>query len=323
MKEDENINEKNYEEKKEDYLKLKNVFDDEIYDVINQLKEESNISKEYISKTSKEILKLNKSFIDDIISNIKYKAYLYEDLFNLNKEESHKSTIDLKIYTKKTIKSFEKISKLHSQILDTIKQHIEIYKNFLNISKYLNSQNPSDEFILNKLEEIINSWLFIKLDFEKINFNDALKNCSLEENFKKLILDVSKTKKLYLRFEFPKINPDIENGRNKQIINKHIEVIAENQQNIIGIKLENLDNFELISNKIYKFSKLKKLYIKNVRNKQCFKFEKTPKLEKFIMKCCNKINVTLLNKFPEKLRKIYLEKNNFHDKDFYYIINKK
>ena len=65
-------------------------------------------------------------------------------------------TIDLKIYTKKTIKSFEKISKLHSQILDTIKQHIEIYKNFLNISKYLNSQNPSDEFILNKLEEIIN-----------------------------------------------------------------------------------------------------------------------------------------------------------------------
>ena len=321
MKEDENINEKNYEEKKEDYLKLKNVFDDEIYDVINQLKEESNISKEYISKTSKEILKLNKSFIDDIISNIKYKAYLYEDLFNLNKEESHKSTIDLKIYTKKTIKSFEKISKLHSQILDTIKQHIEIYKNFLNISKYLNSQNPSDEFILNKLEEIINSWLFIKLDFEKINFNDALKNCSLEENFKKLILDVSKTKKLYLRFEFPKINPDIENDRNKQIINKHIEVIAENQQNIIGMKIENLDNFELISNKIYKFSKLKKLYIKNVRNKQCFKFEKTPKLEKFIMKCCNKINVTLLNKFPEKLRKIYLEKNNFHDKDFYYIIN--
>ena len=47
MKEDENIksiiNEKNYEEKKEDYLKLKNVFVDEIYDVINQLKEESNI----------------------------------------------------------------------------------------------------------------------------------------------------------------------------------------------------------------------------------------------------------------------------------------
>lgn len=28
-----------------------------------------------------------------------------------------------------------------------------------------------------------------------------------------------------------------------------------------------------------------------------------------------------MNKFPEKLRKIYLEKNNFHDKDFYYIIN--
>ena len=136
---DDNINEINDEEKKEekeDYLNLKNVFDFEIYDVIDQIKEESNLSKEYISKSSEEILKLNESFKEDIVSYIKDKTSLYEDLFNLNKEESHKSTIDLKIYTKKTIKSFEKISKLHSQILDTIKQHIEIYKNFLNTYIY-------------------------------------------------------------------------------------------------------------------------------------------------------------------------------------------
>ena len=320
-----NINKQNEEEekkeKKEDYLNLTNVFDYEIYDVIDQLKEETNISKEYISKTSEEILKLNESFKEDIVSYIKDKTSLYEDLFNLNKEESQKSTIDLKIFTKKTIKSLKKILKLHSQIFDTIKQNIEIYKNFLNISKYLNSQNPSDEFFFNKFEDIINSWLYLKLDFEKFNFNDALKNIRLEENFKKLILEVSKSRKLYLKLEFPKINLNNENDYDKKIFNKNVEAIIDNQPNLIGMEVSNIEDFDIISSKTYKFSKLKKFYIKNVGNKQCFKFEKAPKLEKFRMKYCYNLNVSLLNKFPEKLKKLYLEKNNFHDKEFYYIID--
>ena len=321
---DDNNNEINDEEKKEekeDYLNLKNVFDFEIYDVIDQIKEESNLSKEYISKSSEEILKLNESFKEDIVSYIKDKTSLYEDLFNLNKDESQNSTIDLKIFTKKTIKSLKKILKLHSQIIDTIKQHFEIYKNFLNISKYLNSQNPSEEFIFNKFEDIINSWLYLKIDFEKFNFNDALKNCRLEENFKKLILDMSKSRKLYLKFEFPTIIPDDNNDYDKKIFKKNIETIVDNQPNLIGMEIENLEDFDLVSSKTYKFSKLKKFYIKNVGNKQSFKFEKAPKLEKFRMKCCYKLNVSLLDKFPEKLKKLYLEKNNFHDKEFYYIMD--
>ena len=295
---DDNNNEINDEEKKEekeDYLNLKNVFDFEIYDVIDQIKEESNLSKEYISKSSEEILKLNESFKEDIVSYIKDKTSLYEDLFNLNKDESQNSTIDLKIFTKKTI--------------------------FLNISKYLNSQNPSEEFIFNKFEDIINSWLYLKIDFEKFNFNDALKNCRLEENFKKLILDMSKSRKLYLKFEFPTIIPDDNNDYDKKIFKKNIETIVDNQPNLIGMEIENLEDFDLVSSKTYKFSKLKKFYIKNVGNKQSFKFEKAPKLEKFRMKCCYKLNVSLLDKFPEKLKKLYLEKNNFHDKEFYYILD--
>ena len=45
-----------------------------------------------------------------------------------------------------------------------------------------------------------------------------------------------------------------------------------------------------------------------------------PILEKFIMKSCG-INPILLKPFPDKLKKIYLEKNNFTDKDFTYIMN--
>ena len=316
MKINENNNASVEEPKQEDYLGLTNVYDEEIYDVIKQIKEESNISKEYINQTCQDFSKLSESFVEQIISHLKDKASLYENLFNLKDENSKKtSTFDLKLVTKKTIKYLNQILKIHSQLYESTKQLFQIYLNFLNISKYLNSKNPSDDFFLDKLEDIINSWLFMKLDFEKFDFGEALKNCAFEENFKNLILNVCKSKRLYLKLDFAK-----EKNNNKSLQN-YLKMIQENQLNLIGIKIDNLDKYENISKKEFKFSKLKKLYMNNVISESNIKFDQTPKLEKFVMKLCPQIDVSSLNPFPEHLKKIYLEKNNFVDKDFYYIIN--
>lgn len=316
MKINENNNASVEEPKQEDYLGLTNVYDEEIYDVIKQIKEESNISKEYINQTCQDFSKLSESFVEQIISHLKDKASLYENLFNLKDENSKKtSTFDLKLVTKKTIKYLNQILKIHSQLYESTKQLFQIYLNFLNISKYLNSKNPSDDFFLDKLEDIINSWLFMKLDFEKFDFGEALKNCGLEENFKNLILNVCKSKRLYLKLDFAK------EKNNNKLLQNYLKMIQENQLNLIGIKIDNLDKYENISKKEFKFSKLKKLYMNNVISEGNIKFDQTPKLEKFVMKLCPQIDVSSLNPFPEHLKKIYLEKNNFVDKDFYYIIN--
>ena len=316
MKINENNNALVEEPKQKDYLGLTNVYDEEIYDVIKQIKEESNISKEYINQTCQDFSKLSESFVEQIISHLKDKASLYENLFNLKDENSKKtSTFDLKLVTKKTIKYLNQILKIHSQLYESTKQLFQIYLNFLNISKYLNSKNPSDDFFLDKLEDIINSWLFMKLDFEKFDFGEALKNCALEENFKNLILNVCKSKRLYLKLDFAK------EKNNNKLLQNYLKMIQENQLNLIGIKIDNLDKYENISKKEFKFSKLKKLYMNNVISEGNIKFDQTPKLEKFVMKLCPQIDVSSLNPFPEHLKKIYLEKNNFVDKDFYYIIN--
>ena len=316
MKINENNNALVEEPKQEDYLGLTNVYDEEIYDVIKQIKEESNISKEYINQTCQDFSKLSESFVEQIISHLKDKASLYENLFNLKDENSKKtSTFDLKLVTKKTIKYLNQILKIHSQLYESTKQLFQIYLNFLNISKYLNSKNPSDDFFLDKLEDIINSWLFMKLDFEKFDFGEALKNCALEENFKNLILNVCKSKRLYLKLDFAK------EKNNNKLLQNYLKMIQENQLNLIGIRIDNLDKYENISKKEFKFSKLKKLYMNNVISEGNIKFDQTPKLEKFVMKLCPQIDVSSLNPFPEHLKKIYLEKNNFVDKDFYYIIN--
>ena len=317
MKINDDIKDNNEENKQDDYSYLKNVYDEEIYEVINQLKEECKTANEYISQTTQEFSRLNESFIEDIISHLKNKATLYEGLFNLKNADTQKlSSIDIKIFTKKIIKSLKSLLKLYSQILETIKQHFQIFLNFLNISKYLNVQNPLYSFFSNKLEEIINSWLFMKLDLGNFDFTGTLKNCNFEQNFKKLIFDVSKSKLFYLNLNFPENDADDEIN-----IKKNIDMISENLQNLTELNVENLKNYDKISSKYFKFQKLKKFSIKNVGSINNLTFEQMPNLEKFKMKFCRTINVSLLNPLPEHLRKIYLEKNNFIDKDFYNILD--
>ena len=309
----------NNENSEENFINLGNVYDEEIYGVINQLKEEVNNAREYMNQSNSEFSKLNGKFVDEIISHLKNKALLYENLFNLKNDDIPKSSsIELKLYTKKTIKSLKKMVKVYSQIFESIKQTFNIFFSFLNISKYINSAEPTYDFYLDKFRDIINSWLFMKLDVNKCDFSEALNKLHFEENFKKLILNINKSKLLHLNLVFPiKINP-IEDIKDK--INKNIKIISENQLSLTELNIQNLKNYENISEKKFKFNKLKKFSIKNVSSKSNINFDQMQKLEKFIMKSCL-INPTLLKPLPDNLKKIYLEKNNFTDKDFTFIMN--
>ena len=309
----------NNENSEENFINLGNVYDEEIYGVINQLKEEVNNAREYMNQSNSEFSKLNEKFVEEIITHLKNKALLYENLFNLKNDDIPKSSsIELKLYTKKTIKSLKKMVKVYSQIFESIKQTFNIFFSFLNISKYINSAEPTYDFYLDKFRDIINSWLFMKLDVNKCDFSEALNKLHFEENFKKLILNINKSKLLHLNLVFPiKINPikDI-----KDEINKNIKIISENQLSLTELNIQNLKNYENISEKKFKFNKLKKFSIKNVSSKSNINFDQMQKLEKFIMKSCL-INPTLLKNLPDNLKKIYLEKNNFTDKDFTFIMN--
>ena len=309
----------NNENSEENFINLGNVYDEEIYGVINQLKEEVNNAREYMNQSNSEFSKLNGKFVEEIITHLKNKALLYENLFNLKNDDIPKSSsIELKLYTKKTIKSLKKMVKVYSQIFESIKQTFNIFFSFLNISKYINSAEPTYDFYLDKFRDIINSWLFMKLDVNKCDFSEALNKLHFEENFKKLILNINKSKLLHLNLVFPiKINP-IEDIKDE--INKNIKIISENQLSLTELNIQNLKNYENISEKKFKFNKLKKFSIKNVSSKSNINFEQMQKLEKFIMKSCL-INPTLLKPLPDNLKKIYLEKNNFTDKDFTFIMN--
>ena len=98
---------------------LKNVYEEEIFDVINQLEEISTTSSNYLSKMSTDFTHINKSFSQEIKDHIINKALKFKDLFNLENKSENKEKINsgnssnsskgLILLTKKTIKLIKKI----------------------------------------------------------------------------------------------------------------------------------------------------------------------------------------------------------------------
>ena len=311
------------EKKPEMHSNLKNVYEEEIFEVINLLEETSSSSSNYLSQISNDFTKINEIFSQEIKDHIMNKALKYNDLFNLNKNSNENKTninsnTSLKIITKKTIKLIKKIIEIYSQIFNSLKQNIEIMFNYLNISKTLNNSKPIEDFLSDKFNDIINCWLFMKIDFEKFDFNEALNNCKLDTNFKNLLTNICKNKNFSMNLIYQNTSEKNVNNEKKEIDRK---MLLENQSNLIRLNIENADNIDNIIDKKLEFKQLKKFSMKKGATKDNKFFEKMPNLEKLVLKLCPYINVNLLSSLPQKIKKLYLEKNNFCDKDFIYIFN--
>ena len=302
---------------------LQNVYEEEIFDVIKQLEEISESSSNYLSQITTDFTNINKSFTQEIKDHILNKALKYKDLFNLdikssdNKENINSST-SLKLITKKTIKLIKKIIEIYSQIFSSLKQNISIMLNYLNISKNLNKSKPIEDFLFDKFNDIINAWLFLKIDFEKFDFNEALNKCKLDENFKNLLSNICKNKNFSLKLIYPK------NLGKNEIAEKNktdIKILSENQSNLIKLHIENAGCIDNIIEEKLDFLNLKKFYMKNCYSKKNILLPKMQNLEKLTIKLCPNINASLLFKMPQTIKKLYLENNNFIDKDFIYILN--
>lgn len=316
---------------------INNVFESEIFDVINQLKNTSSTSLEYMIKTAGDFDKKIQTFSKEIFDYIQKKALEYNNIFNLednpeNKDRAFNSTIGLKVSTKKTIKLIKKIIEMFSQIFDSLKQNIKILLKFLDISKSIHKMKPIQEFLYDNFNDIVNCWLFMKLDFENFDFNEAIEPSEPEPPFKTMLRNLCNNKYSSLKIIQPK--EPIYDNKLKEKIDSDIKLLSGNQSNLLKLHIENIEDISKIINKDFRFQKLKAFFIKNsdrninIRLKKIQSnikdnlFEKMPNLKKLTLKQCLSININLITKLPEKLKKLYLEENQFIDKDFKNILNK-
>ena len=303
---------------------LQNVYEEEIFDVIKKLEDVTDSSSNYLSTFSNKFIQTNKIFTQDIKEYITSTALKYRDLFKLDDKvpkdkEKLNSSISLKMTTKKTIKLIKKLIEIYSQIFSSLKDNLKIFLEYLNISKSLNNPKIIEDFLSDKFNDIISCWLFMNINFEKFDFNEALNNCKFDTNFKNLLSHICKNKNFSMNIIYPK-NPE-----NTDEINKRkkadIKMISENKSNLVEFHIENAGNIDNFINNKFEFLKLKKLYMKNCTSKNTLLFQNMPNLKKFTLKLCPYIDVNILSKMPENIKRLYLEKNKFIDKDFYYILN--
>ena len=312
---------------------INNVFESDIFDVMNQLKETSNSSSKYLIEAAKNFSEKSKIFTQEIFDHIQKKALDYKNIFNLEKNPENKDNvfnknIGLKLSNKKTIKLIKKITELFSQIFDSLKQNLEILIKFLDISKSFHKMKPIQEFLYDNFSDITNCWLFMKLDFENFDFNKVINNSEIDPSFKILLTNICNNK--YSSIKIIQPQESLFDNKFKEKIDAEINLLFGNQSNLLKLHIENIDNLSKVINNNFLFKKLKRFYLKNVENNKNKSqsnikdnlFQKMPNLEKLTIKQCLNININLITQLPEKLKKLYLEENQFIDKDFNYILDK-
>ena len=172
--------------------KLKNIFGESIIETINTF---SNMQKntEYYLKAISEVI--NKKYSDfnlEINNHINSTAKKYIKAFGLeeltdDQNDINEKNILIQKSSKNYLKLFERIISLHNNIFESIKENIQILSNFFEISKILDKEKPIQEFLSEEFNNIINSWVFLKIDFEKFNFIKALNNSRISMNMKEFI----------------------------------------------------------------------------------------------------------------------------------------
>ena len=300
---------------------------------IPNLKEmQAEISLLEISSTEyyKYLIEYSDNFVtqkDNLITKINnYRDTLifeYNEKFNgkpSEKPSKYETEGDFINVTERNLNLMKRINKIYSQIFDSIKQNLEIFKNFLdkfikyfhNIEEHSNKDKPVQDFLLEEFNNIVKSWLFIKLDFEKFDFEEALSRGEYEQNFKTFISNEYKKKNFCLDIICPKgevLDPK-EQKKLKEQKDIDILLLTENRSNLIKLHMENAGNISSYTGDKLEFNKLKKLYLENTIITNSAFYKKTKNLEKLIIKSFPNFQLDIIENLPANLKELHLEKNN-------------
>ena len=251
-----------------------------------------------------------------IKSHILKKVANITEVFGLDKinaDELKNGNSFVQNYASKNIcKHLDDIFALHEQISKAINDNIDILDSFLQIEKYLDKEEPIQEFLSSNLGTIYNSWLFLHLNFEKNNINDMFASQKIPNDVKVFIEKNSDNK-----FSEMKI---IETDTDQ--IRKYMELLNNNKDKLTKLKMQSAQFVgDYFAGQEYTFPKLSKLTFRRTAIERipfnlfpaCTKlsFERIPKFDFSILHLIN----------PLKLQKIAFEKSNLITSEFNTIIS--
>ena len=292
-------------------------------DIIESMAKIKNLSKDYSEKLksfSNTFSNKIEIFLDEI--NI-FKDIIEQDNSNFSllnekpsKERENKIENEPKISSGKYIKLMDKIYDVYSQIFSSIEHNFDIMLKFLDISKNIDKINPVNDFLFQEFNNIINCWLFTKIDFTKFDFNKALDKYNLGDNFKNFVSKEFKKKHFDIEIICPKgeIYDSKEQKKAKEKKDNDIKLLEESKTDLMKLGLSNVGDVSSYIGK-NEFFKLKKLYIENSILSNPNIFRAMNNLENLTIRSCPNFQIEMLEYIPPKIKKLSLEKNNFVNMD--------
>ena len=308
---------------------LRIIYGDDIQKVMNSLEELHSSSINYFSSEISDIKNDYETFYSEINKNINLNAFKLIKYFKLwdilnGAEDEEKRNIILKINEIKlsTIKS---IISTHSAIIESIKQNMKSLKAFLSICQTFD-KNPIHIYYEKELNNIAKNWLLLKLNLENFNFNKTINESNLDPTFKDFVIKQCQCKNLSLVVQNPKSYFGDEKlsaeEEKKRKIRKEadIKTISENQNNIISLKMKNINEADAYFIKSTSFTKMKRLSLENLTLKNYNILYLFPYLTRLRIKSCQSLEIDIFKNMSTNLRKLYLVKNGYVNYEFQSIV---
>jgi hypothetical protein len=285
---------------------FENFKNKEIIESIQKLYEISKNSFNNINSLLNDYSNKNNAFFSDI------KEYM-EEVDSKSVENESKMDLD------KNVKLLTKIIEIYSKIVDSINSNFEILFQFLDICKNLKKE-PIQNFYSKEFKKIIDYWLSMKMDFERFDVKDDLKQSSLDDKSKDFISQTTKKKSVVINVNLPKVKAQDNNNKSEEIKKEQFKLLEDYKSNVETLNLSNVSAFSKYLGDKSQYEKLSNLYIENSEFGQGF-IKRMPNLTSFTMKLCPNMPYDILDYLPEKLKHLNLEKNNYVNQDFQNIMN--
>ena len=167
---------------------LKSIYGDEIFLMIDEISKFKDDSKSYMRNTDKELNIKYDYFRDETLKFINSSTNQIINAFHIDISNINEQNIKIvKGFVNEKMKLLNKVLSLYKQIREVINQNFLILKNFLQDFN-LNQEYPLQEFFKKEFDNIINSWLFLKLDLEKFDFKKVIEESNLSLNYKDFLM---------------------------------------------------------------------------------------------------------------------------------------
>ena len=320
-------NDKNENENEISRSTIKNVYGEDYDQILRAFKRMEDKAKTYF----KEVIEKLETKYEEFNSNI-HKHFLevtnkFTEAFKLDEENVNEQKSNLiQKYSKEYLDQLIKIVNMEEQILQSIKETIAILLNSLDISKTLDKEKPIQHFLEKEFTNIINSWLFIKLDIEKFNFAKTINNSGLDNKFKDFLYKVCQGKNFIMNIgPTQMIYDELTEFGYEELNDNDIIMISDNYKNLTRLKINKTRNADSYFNVVKDFPKLNYLKFNNVsfsndRSKYTI-LKKCPALEKLIINGANDFEIKMLENLSKNITKLIFSNNNFVNYDFQNIMN--